>query len=44
VTLKASASAGSRFTGWSGDCAGTNANCKLKLTANRAVTAVFALK
>jgi len=44
VTLKASAAAGSRFTGWSGDCAGTNANCKLKLTANRAVTATFALR
>ena len=44
VTLKASAAAGSRFTGWSGDCTGTNANCKLKLTANRAATATFAKK
>src|SRR4051794_31580499 len=42
VTLKASAAAGSRFTGWSGDCAGTNTNCKLKLTASRAATATFA--
>ena len=42
VTLKAAAAAGSRFTGWSGDCAGTNANCKLKLSANRAATATFA--
>jgi subtilisin family serine protease len=44
VTLKASASPGSRFTRWSGDCAGTNASCKLKLTANRAVSAVFTSK
>jgi serine protease AprX len=42
VTLKAAASSGSRFTGWSGDCAGTNSNCKLKLSANRAATATFA--
>src|SRR4051812_15408098 len=42
VTLKASAAAGSRFTGWSGDCTGTNTNCKLKLTASRAATATFA--
>jgi hypothetical protein len=44
VTLKAAAAAGSRFTGWSGDCTGTNVNCKLKLSANRAATATFALK
>jgi uncharacterized repeat protein (TIGR02543 family) len=44
VTLKASAASGSRFTGWSGDCADTNASCKLKLTADRAATATFASK
>jgi uncharacterized repeat protein (TIGR02543 family) len=44
VTLKASPSPGSRFTRWSGDCAGTNASCKLKLTANRAATATFSPK
>jgi serine protease AprX len=44
VTLKASPAAGSKFTGWSGDCSGTNVNCKLKLTADRAATATFALR
>jgi uncharacterized repeat protein (TIGR02543 family) len=44
VTLKASADAGSRFTGWSGDCTGTTTNCKLKLTADRAATATFSLR
>jgi hypothetical protein len=41
VTLTAAAAAGSRFTGWSGDCSGTG-NCALTMSANHAVTATFA--
>ena len=41
VTLTAAASAGSKFTGWSGDCSGT-ANCALTMSANHAATATFA--
>ena len=40
VALTATASAGSLFSSWSGDCAGTGA-CDLVMNANRAVTATF---
>jgi CSLREA domain-containing protein len=40
VDLTATASAGSRFTGWSGDCTGTG-TCSLTMSAARAVTATF---
>ncbi len=41
VTLAASASAGSTFTGWSGSgCSGTG-NCTVSMTAARSVTATF---
>ena len=40
VTLTASASAGSFFAGWSGDCSGT-ASCTVTMTQARAVTATF---
>jgi hypothetical protein len=42
VTLTASPSAGSAFTGWSGDCAGTG-TCTVTMSAARNVTAAFAL-
>ena len=40
VTLTASASSGSIFTGWSGDCSAAGA-CTLTMTAARNVTATF---
>src|SRR5919202_1726891 len=40
VTLSATAAAGSRFTGWSGACAGTGA-CTVTMSAARWVTADF---
>ena len=43
VTLTASASSGSKFTGWSGDCSGTGA-CALTMSAEHNVTATFAKK
>jgi subtilisin family serine protease len=41
VTLQASASAGSIFTGWSGACTGTG-TCTVTMNANKTVTATFA--
>lgn len=42
VTVAAVAASGSRFTGWSGACAGTVATCTLAMDSDAAVTAVFA--
>jgi hypothetical protein len=41
VTLTASPDAGSSFTGWSGDCTGTNTTCTLTMDAAKNVTATF---
>ena len=41
VTLTATPTGRSRFTGWSGDCSGTG-TCVLAMTANHAATARFA--
>jgi hypothetical protein len=43
ITLKASPSGNSRFSGWSGDCTGTSV-CKLTMKNSHAVTATFVLK
>ena len=40
ITLSASASAGSVFSGWSGDCSG-NGDCLLSMDAAKSVTASF---
>jgi Tol biopolymer transport system component len=40
VTLTASAPAGSRFTGWAGDCTGAG-TCQVTINAARQVTATF---
>ena len=40
VTLTASVSSGSIFTGWSGDCSGTG-TCTVTMSAARSVTATF---
>jgi subtilisin family serine protease len=42
VTLTATPTAGSAFTGWSGACTGTATICTLAMTAARSVTANFA--
>jgi hypothetical protein len=41
VTLTATRGAGSRFTSWSGDCAGTATTCLLTMTADRLAVARF---
>jgi Tol biopolymer transport system component len=41
VTLTASANAGSIFTGWSGDCTGTQATCQITMDGDHAATATF---
>jgi hypothetical protein len=42
VTLTATPSAGSTFTGWSGDCTGTG-SCVVTMAAARSVTAAFSI-
>jgi hypothetical protein len=44
VTLKAKASKGSSFTGWSGACSGHKATCKVTVNQALSVTAKFTLK
>jgi hypothetical protein len=41
VTLTATASGGSAFNGWSGDCSGTSTTCVVTMTQARDVTADF---
>lgn len=41
VTLTAAAATGSRFTRWSGACAGTATTCTVSMTLARSVTATF---
>jgi uncharacterized repeat protein (TIGR02543 family) len=41
--LSASASTGSVFVGWSGDCTGTNITCTVAMTADKNAVAEFAL-
>lgn len=43
LVFTAKASAGSRFSKWTGDCAGQNATCEITLTGNITTTAVFNL-
>ncbi len=42
VTLTAAATSDSTFSGWSGDCTGTEASCTVAMSAAKAVTATFA--
>jgi hypothetical protein len=41
VTLTATASTGSTFTGWSGGCSGTSQTCQVTMNANMSVGAAF---
>lgn len=41
VSLTATATAGSLFAGWSGDCSGTSATCSVTMTATRSAVATF---
>jgi uncharacterized repeat protein (TIGR02543 family) len=43
VTLTASASTGSTFTGWSGACTNSTDTCQVTMTVARSVTANFAI-
>ena len=43
LVFTAKASAGSKFSKWTGDCAGQNATCEITLTGNITTTAVFNL-
>ncbi|KJU84880.1 protein containing DUF1566 [Candidatus Magnetobacterium bavaricum] len=43
VTLTVVADADSTFTGWGGDCSGTDTTCTVAMTKNMNVTAIFAL-
>jgi hypothetical protein len=43
VSLAATATPGSTFSGWSGACAGPTSPCTLLMDANKTVTAAFAL-
>jgi hypothetical protein len=43
VVLKATAAAGSIFTGWSGACTGTG-GCRFRMNANKSATANFAVR
>jgi len=42
ITLTATASGGSSFTGWDGDCSGTTPTCTVTMSKARATTATFA--
>ncbi|MBF0536980.1 MAG: DUF1566 domain-containing protein [Nitrospirae bacterium] len=41
VTLTATASDNSTFSGWGGDCSGTSSTCPLTMSATKSVTATF---
>jgi uncharacterized repeat protein (TIGR02543 family) len=43
VSLSASATTGSTFTGWSGDCSGTTSPTNVLMNANKTCTATFTL-